>query len=233
MFTEDHQKGEALNRREPTQHNYFDDLARVLAGENVLSRRRALKLVGAVLLGGIFAGLLPGVGEAHKGHHGHHRHNGHKKHHAISSPPSPPPPSLCGDCAGCCEKQELGFSCQGGTINLLCGAGGSSCVACKLDEQCVPNDPSGLTGGSCKPIPTCPPEQIPCSTATGGCCPSGFSICCSASTGGGCCGGEFPVCCAQEDRAGCCSNEFPVCCPVGSMFDCCPAGTSCSPNGCD
>jgi hypothetical protein len=59
---------EAPLRRDPTREDSFDELAKGMAS-GAISRRKALKLVGAAVFGGALVSLFPGVAEAR-----HRRH---------------------------------------------------------------------------------------------------------------------------------------------------------------
>jgi hypothetical protein len=85
---------------------------------------------------------------------------------------------------------------------------------------------------------TCPSGQTIYSTTAGGCCPSGFPVCCPASVGGNCCPGST-VCCppgtgprGTGSLSECCPSTLPVCCPADSREECCPPGTRCTSTGC-
>jgi hypothetical protein len=138
MPTEDHTRHDEEHMAE--EHS-FDVLARSL-GADTLSRQRALKLVGAALLGGalsIFA--LPDDAQARRRK---------KKHRGGSAPLLPTPPAgplcsfggTCADCIcnGCCD---IGGLCQPGTSQDRCGIGGNECINCSLVG----------TGFTCRPVP--------------------------------------------------------------------------------
>src|ERR671933_415722 len=126
-----------------TRGNYFDELAKGLASGEV-SRRKALRLMGAALLGGTLASI-PGAAWA------------------ARTPPTskggcPQGKTLCrgkcydlqrdqnncGQCGNVCAEDQV---CQGGTCLVIQGG------LCSTDSQCA----SGLVcrNGTCVPTPVC------------------------------------------------------------------------------
>lgn len=43
----------------------------------------------------------------------------------------------CGGCAGCCEYNGPGYTCQPGTAKNKCGSNGQSCGVCEGADQCI------------------------------------------------------------------------------------------------
>jgi hypothetical protein len=102
-----------------TEEHSFDELARGMA-EGTISRSRALKLVGAALLGfGSLGFLGGGVAEAR------HRHHRRRKRRLVCGP---------SNCPGCCDSNGV---CQPGGMIAACGTGGLSCDVCTNQEICV------------------------------------------------------------------------------------------------
>jgi hypothetical protein len=169
MATED-RNGEVSTQAEctdcsPTESS-FDELAKGLA-DGGLSRRRALRLIGQALLGGVLASI-PGVAWAH-----------HQPDHPV--PPGQARRCLEGEvkCRGmCCGPEDL--CCNGVCTNVSfsrnnCGACGN---VCQEGEDCC--------GGRCVPLNTtehcsgcfagCHPAEI-CVNGTCQCPEPGQTVC--------------------------------------------------------
>jgi hypothetical protein len=183
---------------EETRGRYFDELAKVLARGEV-SRRKALRLMGAALVGGTLASI-PGV--------------------ALARTPRTPPPGKggceegrtlcrgkcydlqtsnenCGQCSNVCSQSQ---TCQGGTCL------GTEGALCSTDSQCA----AGLScvSGTCAPTP--PPTTV-CTFEQQAICrnaPPGPLLCCPTDTGFVCCGGLTGFHCinAGTSAAGCAPN---------------------------
>jgi hypothetical protein len=133
MSPGDQFREEARHHQEDvTQEHSFDELAKALAAADV-SRRRALRLVGQALLGGVLASI-PGVAWAH-----------HEPQHPI--PPGQVRRCQEGEvkCRGtCCGPEDL--CCNGVCTNVSfnrdnCGACGNVCQEgedCCGAQGCVP-----------------------------------------------------------------------------------------------
>lgn len=221
------QSKKAREKPDETTEHSFDDLAKEIAS-GALPRRKALKLMGAAILGTVVGSWFPGVAEA-RSFHNRRRFPNHKRRRRVyallclssavgycpTSFPTCCPPSAGGGCCSigypyCCPPPSSG--------------GNGSCCSIDCPNCC----PAGSSGPCCPSgFPDCCP---PSSSAE--CCPSGFSNCCPAGSRADCCVEGFPNCCPPGSAADCCPSNFPNCCPSGSLYKCCPAGTSCSPNGC-
>jgi hypothetical protein len=123
MTTEDRPRH---NHKDITQERSFDELARGLA-DGTLTRSRALKLMGAALLGGLgaFAGISAVANEAEARRKGKHKRRRHKKHATQAC--------LKRCTMGCC----VGNDCKAGTSTSFCGSGGGACVTCASGETCT------------------------------------------------------------------------------------------------
>jgi hypothetical protein len=114
-----------------TEKHSLDELAKGLARGDI-SRGRALKLLGAAVLGFGSLGLLGGVAEAH--HRGRRRH-----HHRGNS--APPPPQ------GCNPTSQI--TCPPGSNASCCFFGdtccsfGSKASCCPPGELCCDKTPTG------------------------------------------------------------------------------------------
>jgi Stigma-specific protein, Stig1 len=201
---------------EPRERS-FDELAKGLASGEV-SRGKALRLMGAALVGGALV-AIPGV--------------------AFARTPRTPPTGKggcpqgrtlcrgkcydlqtssenCGQCGNVCSAGQV---CQGGTC---LGARGALCSS---NSQCA----SGLycsTGGTCEP---CGPTT--CAT---GCCDAN-GVCQPGTSNTACGGGGFPcrVCNTTRDvcAAGGCE---PLCGPATCPNGCCETSTNtCLPGNID
>jgi hypothetical protein len=206
MPAEEHPRNE--REEELVEEHSFDVLAQTLA-EGTLSRQRALKLVGAAILGGalsIFA--LPDQAEAKKKKSRvSHRHN--SRHNRIrNSGPAPgsipgpapgPSPSTCiqGLCTtpgGTCLTEVgtnnswcvCGNPCPSGSNNCTiigCPAN-SVCVVIGEGPECLPL--CGSPGcGVVSPPPPPPPPPPPCTTTGLQAC-AGTQTPCVCSTGQTC-----------------------------------------------
>lgn len=153
----------------------FDDLARALAAP--VSRRRALRIAGAALLGASAGAARPGRAQARRT--------------TCANPGDVacrfPVPSL----DGCCYTVS-----HGGGRKCCEGADASQCVS--VSEICCFDHQSGGFG-------TCPPSLPQCCYESGGvqCCPS-TSKCCPTSASH-CC--EPPYLCTPKGCAECSTGE--------------------------
>jgi hypothetical protein len=183
--------------REETGGRSFDALAKGLASGEV-SRRKALRLMGAALLGGTLASM-PGVAFARptpiRGGKGPclegrtncrgqcvnlnlDENNCGQCANVCSSPEecingtcrAPCTPDTCPN--GCCDANGV---CQPGTATSECGFGGEPCHVCTPPEQCRAN---GTCRASCGPD-TCPNG---CCDANGECLSGDENVACG--TGG-------------------------------------------------
>lgn len=66
---------EPYHKNATEEHSLVDELA-VGVADDTITRSRALKLVGAVLLGGLLSSAFPGLAEARKRHHRRRRRRG-------------------------------------------------------------------------------------------------------------------------------------------------------------
>ncbi len=132
MGTGDPLPEEAYHHQEDvTEEHSFDELAKGLADGGV-SRRRALRLIGQALLGGVLASI-PGVAWAH-----------HKPDHPVPPGQARRCPEGQVKCRGiCCSPEDL--CCNGVCTNIVfdrnnCGACGNVCQEGKdcCGERCVP-----------------------------------------------------------------------------------------------
>src|SRR5919202_518751 len=121
MSTEEHPISDNDENEAAREEHSFDELAKRLASKTI-SRRGALKLVGAALWSGVLCSLftLPAGAQSNSvggsvGGGGHHRRH-RRRHH-------------CGPktCNGCCDA---GGHCREGTSKVACGSGGHACVVC-------------------------------------------------------------------------------------------------------
>lgn len=217
----------------------LDDLARRLA--QPVSRRRALRLVGAAALAATVPGLRPG--------------------RARATPP---------ECAAVCRDSGLSIKCQAnlstctpfvccGGSEPVCCAGPASATCCKPGCSCK-DDGRGFK--SCQDCPRCDPGWTECGKS--GCCAPGktcagsSSLCCDegrAPCGTRCCdpldrcankakglcercekGREVcgSKCCPKDKfccdaRKGvCCKNKGGSCCPTGAGVGDARARTCCN-----
>jgi hypothetical protein len=195
----------------------FDELAKGVAS-GTLSRSKALRLLGAALVGGVLASI-PGVAWAQ-------------------------PPSTAGRCRPQCPE---GYTCRRfspqqdeGSPRRFPSRGkpffccpdtleGECCSA----EQICPNGGECCTFGECMPNGECCPGQL---TPTGECCEGTVlqnGECCEGQVmqNGECCPPEMEYCVGID-----CSNGdgdcvvCDACCPAGA--DCVSSGTSPCPQTC-
>ncbi len=153
---------EGFNREEAlTEEHSFDELATGLAG-GTLTRARALKLVGAALLGGVLNGAaFPGVAEAK-------RKKGKKRLRRRPAPIVSPTPTCPGDrnCGTGCCPDSAPQCCPPGPN----GEGNYNCVP--LNYTCCPDG-----------VSACPNEAPICCSVqpqTKGeirCCPQNLPVC--------------------------------------------------------
>ena len=234
--------------KEATAGHSFDQLARELA-DGTLSRRRALRMMGAALVGGVLASV-PGV--------------------AWAAKPAPCPPGvqkcgkaccpdatfICaqGKCAcptgttrignTCCQNAQVCGSncgCQTGegccngvctdlSTTINCGACGNACTtgqSCE-NQTCVTNCPPGqeVCNGAC--VPTCDPGLVRDQLCD--------CVCSDPQNQVRHCFVEDPshpeqqtcVCCSISagDNFCCSPNVFG-----GNSCRCCPSPTFCCPGG--
>jgi hypothetical protein len=200
---------------EETRGRSFDELAKGLASGEV-SRRKALKLMGVALLGGV-GFSIPGVAFARtprtpptgKGGCPQGRTLCRGKCYDLSQDRN-----NCGQCGNVCSESQV---CQGGTC---LGAGGALCSS---NSQCA----SGLycsTGGTCEP---CGPTTC----ATGCCDANGV---CQPGTSNTACGFGGVPCSVCNTTTQVCAGAAHSCeqlcgpdtCPTG----CCdPSTNNCLP----
>jgi Dickkopf N-terminal cysteine-rich region len=153
-----------------TREGSFDDLAKGLA-TGAVSRRKALRMLGAVLVGGVLASV-PGValakpkpGKCTKDKHcpsGQSCVNGQ----CGTSTCEANQPCLTGECvcpegAFCSEGAFSPSECK-----VECGGG-----SCDLDEICCPGTPESFFYSCCNPGETCQgagTEDFTCVGGTGG-----------------------------------------------------------------
>jgi hypothetical protein len=96
---------------------FFDDLAKGL-DDGTVSRVRALKLLGAAILGGALSSFLfPGIAEAHHRHH-------HKN----------PPPPICGSSEAGCKIGAC--TCPSGTTCVYTALSDSYGICCPAGQLC-------------------------------------------------------------------------------------------------
>jgi hypothetical protein len=183
----------------------FDDLARGLANGSV-SRRRALRVMGAALVGGALASI-PGIARAkpkpagRKCSHNHQCESGQCVDRVCQGGTCPRPPLTEGEC-NCASR---------------CGDTVSSPFVCQNNPNCFCVETTEGTGfcsditASCESIP-------PCSSSSD--CPSGWT--CQVNS---CC--ETPVCgppCTCAKNGSICTDGFECC----SGF--CSSGTCATPD---
>ncbi len=142
------QSGEVTNREGMTRERSFDELAKGLANGSV-SRGRALKLLGAVLVGGVLASI-PGLAWAQQGPP------------ESRGRPCPKGAIKCGDT--CCFSPE-DRCCRGVCTNVVfdrsnCGRCGNECAPGEdcCGERCVPLNTSqncGCCGCGCLETELC------------------------------------------------------------------------------
>ncbi len=227
MANEHHQGGEQPRQEAMPEEYSFDELARGLAS-GTLSRGRALKLVGAALLGsalGIFGLAAPAEAQRRR----------RRCAPCTTDDPGTYPAGYCcltptGGTSGCLVPESFCASPPSGTectcapaepcsATNPCGGG-----LCCSNGQCVFPCPSGqccsaFEGGQC--LASCPPGQ---------CC-SSFGVCglaCPAGSAVACCPPGFGQCCPEGSDALCCAEEGQVCCPAGSAVQCAETLAGCA-----
>jgi hypothetical protein len=205
-LAEDHNEQGSENTPTLVEHS-VDELAKGLATGTV-SRRKALRMLGAALFGGMLASI-PGVSWAQTGRFSHGcRIPGQVRVRGKC---------VCEEgttlCGGSCCTTEF---CCGGVNGVCCGNPNKTCV----NGECICKPGLVACEGEC-----CNEGDICADFAGGG------KVCCSAGNvcGGLCCGGYFgaPACCN-----GVCCPEGETC--VNGQCGCgtgpsCPAGTQCVP----
>lgn len=175
----------------------FDALARELASGS-LSRRKALRLMGAALVGSALASV-PGVASAqNQCPEGQTR----CRQRCVNLQRSE---RHCGACGNRCRSNQT--CCEGRCVNLQrserhCGRCRNRCAE---GQACV----DGVCGGE----PTCPTGCSPCPTATS-CCPTEAGCVCAEPVSSG------PVCIEQSDPIA--VSSCTECPPAGS-----PGHTTC------
>jgi Stigma-specific protein, Stig1 len=202
-------RGMGAQVSQQTTNRSFDELAKGLAG-GTISRSRALRLMGTVVLGGVLASI-PGVAWAQQ------RGRGGGGGSAQGRCPEgtvncrgkcvilAEDRNNCGGCGVVCPEGRL---CVGGTCcptERVCGSG-TSATCCAAGQRCLPASTTGEL--------TCCPEGQMCGTGATATCCTGGSIC---HTSGVCCfrGGVTPP-------TPC--GVFPAqCCPDATCF----GGTIC------
>jgi hypothetical protein len=195
----------------------FDELARGLASGD-MSRRRAIKLMGGVLVGGTLASLgLGGVAAADEECKPLTR-KCRKNEQCCSGNCSKSGTSRSGTCAcqengGSCANNSQCCSgiCASGTCAAACVANGGSCTS--GSECCSGNCKSGTCVASC-----IPPSATPCDpTDPSACGPRPGCVCNDEVSGGAYCGGGggTTVCTTSCD---CPTGQF---CPLGAPNSSC------------
>jgi hypothetical protein len=171
MTTEDHPRHD---QEDLTEEHSFDVLARSLA-DGTLSRQRALKLVGAAVLGSALS-IFTLPDDAHA------RRHKKKKHRHTTPPPPPAPPGTCAHFASnCCDPAgtpngtpcTLGKClCQGPEVcfaDKCCTTIGATCNPFAAPSECCSGSVCLLqVGGAC-----CIPGGGHCAPGTLSCCNGG------------------------------------------------------------
>jgi hypothetical protein len=142
---------EVLAQADRTSEVYSFDVLAMGMADGTITRGRALKLMGAVVLGGLGAmvGISAAAGDADaRRKKGKHKRRQHTKN-ATSM-------CLFSCTSGCC----VGNDCKAGNTTQFCGTGGGACVTCATGESCL----NGTNGRRqcCPPSRTC--GSICCST---------------------------------------------------------------------
>src|SRR5215204_3418353 len=187
-MTREERNEEERARREHS----LDTLAKGLANDTI-SRRDALKLVGAAIVGGLLS-AIPGVAwgappRTPPGHGGTPPGLSPPPPPPESPPPpppptesppppppteSPPPPespcgqlgTSCGSNSDCCS----GLICS--AVYETCQPCGEQGASCAVDSDCCPS--LSCSNGTCQACPGCPADQACCD---GTCCPPGYWCC--------------------------------------------------------
>jgi hypothetical protein len=202
VSVEDQNAQEATNREDMARDHSLDALAKGLANGSV-SRRKALKLMGSALIGGLLA-AVPGVALAdHKPGHGSGGGGG-----GDAGPKCKPLDSKCATNQDCCSRycDKNGRICACPPNETLCNR---QCVACpNIGEivnpttcqcECPANIPE-VCGNQC--LATCTAPKIQRNPQTCACeCPTGTTEC-----GNNCCA-EGTECCQGQCRAVCAPTE--------------------------
>jgi len=257
MALEDHNANHSHQER-PTAELSFEDLAMGVAS-GTLSRRKALSLLGAALVGGALTSM-PGVAWAAEGGNSECVRccketygPGRERGQCISAGARGECPVTCdgnggGECSGdyepcgdvCCEFNTRECVTIGGRPHCVCEVGKTECGGptdrcCYSDEVCV--------NGEC----TCAPEYTLCGNQATDefeccregqfCCPNsppGISNCCDTP----CCNG---VCCPAEFNQTCvngqcvCEEGYATCRFTSEPYDiseCCAAPNFCCGGEC-
>jgi hypothetical protein len=180
-----------------TSNRTFDELARGLASGSI-SRGKALRLMGAALLGGTLASVV-GIGEAAGDPPGCKRHGKHCKRD-----------NQC--CSGNCSSSG---TCVGGGLGCLpngdsCGGNGECCSGNCSNGFCCASGRVGLSNGTCA-IPCGSPAACPdCGNPL-------HAVCFGTVDEGSFCGGRVVGECAPDGSCPtgqfCNFDECVVACP--------------------
>jgi len=207
--------------KEATAEHSFDQLARELA-DGTLSRRRALKLMGAALVGSVLASV-PGV--------------------AWAAKPAPCPSGVqkCGK--NCCPDGT--FICAQGKCACPAGTTRISNTCCQNEQVCGQSCGCQQGQGCCNNVCTDLNTTTDCGTCgnacgTGQICVEGRCVAEPCDPDHQACFVEDPsrpdevtcVCCAISDGAPCCGPNLSggvscQCCSQAQGFFCCPGGACC------
>jgi len=206
----------------------FDGLAKGLA-QGTLSRRKALRLVGGALLGGVMASIPRVAWAANGGNSACAKFckerfpPGRERGQCISAAAHGEGPCFDGNGGGT-GCTSVGGSCPGGFCTYLGGVFGEQgiVVCCPFERECEEGGAGRCCpeGDTCTDFGCCPPERV-CSTST-----FGPNSCCPAE--GTCVNGEC-VCPPGTTVAG----RIPArlqCCPFEKVCgaDCCTPDEFCS-----
>jgi hypothetical protein len=179
-----------------TPESSFDELTRGLAS-GTLSRGRALRLMGAAVVGGTLASL--GIGEAAAAPRGCKREGKNCKRDTQCCSGN----CSGGKCAACPSAQVL---CNGSCVSTSCSQGQIfDPASCACVAQCLQNGSFGCTLGTPCCSGTCNPTGFCCNELGGSC--TADNQCCSneCDTDGTCCSVE-----GCTDDSDCCRSR-PFC----------------------
>ncbi len=145
------------------EEHSFDELAKGLVS-NALSREKALKLLGATLLGGLLGSGVFGLPAAEA-----KRRHRRRRRLPVSPPPPPPPPPPCiggsiAGCGSCCnDKAPACFCVLNKEDALACLPQGEFCsdIPCATNNDCPNGRPCVAIGGGmsqcgCNATSQCP-----------------------------------------------------------------------------